>query len=93
MKHLLLCVILSIMPVRTVGTSHRAAQASQLTEIPEVRAALNWFSRNLNWINDQQIDVTEIPAPPFQESARGEAVKTLLTECGLEVSIDKTGNA
>ncbi len=80
------------MPVRTVGASHRAAHASQVTESPEVRAALNWFSRNLNWINDQQIHVTEIPAPPFQEIARAEAVKSLLTECGLDVSIDKTGN-
>jgi acetylornithine deacetylase/succinyl-diaminopimelate desuccinylase-like protein len=80
------------MPVRTVGASHRAAHASQVTESPEVRAALNWFSRNLNWINDQQIHVTEIPAPPFQEVARAEAVKSLLTECGLDVSIDKTGN-
>jgi tripeptide aminopeptidase len=80
------------MPVRTVGASHRAAHASQVTESSEVRAALNWFSRNLNWINDQQIHVTEIPAPPFQETARAEAVKSLLTECGLDVSIDKTGN-
>jgi acetylornithine deacetylase/succinyl-diaminopimelate desuccinylase-like protein len=80
------------MPVRTVGASHRAAHASQVTESHEVRAALNWFSRNLNWINDQQIHVTEIPAPPFQEVARAEAVKSLLTECGLDVSIDKTGN-
>jgi tripeptide aminopeptidase len=91
-KHLLLCVILSVMPVRTVGATHRAAHASQITESPEVRATLNWFSRNLNWINDQQIRVTEIPAPPFQESARADAVKMLLADCGLSVSIDKTGN-
>ena len=59
MKHLLLCVILSTMPVRTVGASHRAAHASQITEYPEVRAGLNWFSQNLGWINEQQIRITE----------------------------------
>jgi tripeptide aminopeptidase len=80
------------MPVRTVGATHRAAHASQLTESPEVRSALNWFSRNINWINEQQIRITEIPAPPFQESSRAEAVKDLLASCGLSVSIDKTGN-
>jgi tripeptide aminopeptidase len=80
------------MPVRTVGASHRAGHATQVTENPEVRAALNWFSRNLTWINEQQIRITEVPAPPFQESARADAVKALLEDCGLEVSIDKTGN-
>src|SRR5579863_4528101 len=80
------------MPVRTVGASHRAGHASQVTENPEVRAGLNWFSRNLAWINEQQIRITEVPAPPFQESARADAVKVLLEDCGLEVSIDKTGN-
>jgi tripeptide aminopeptidase len=80
------------MPVRSVGASHRAAHASQVTESPEVRAALNWFSRNLNWINDQQVRITEVPAPPFQESARADLVKSILADCGLEVSIDKTGN-
>src|ERR1700689_2118814 len=74
-KHLLLCVILSIMPVRTVGATHRAAHASQVTESPEVRAALNWFSRNLSWINDQQGSLTEIPASPFQESPGAELVQ------------------
>jgi tripeptide aminopeptidase len=91
-KHLLLCVILAVMPVRSAGAPHRTAHASQVAETPEVRAALNWFSRNFNWINDQQVHITEIPAPPFQESARADAVKTLLANCGLTVSIDKTGN-
>ena len=80
------------MPVRSVGATHRAAHASQATESPEVRAALNWFSRNLSWINDQQVRMTEVPAPPFQESARADLVKSILADCGLQVSIDKTGN-
>ncbi len=91
-KHLLLWVILSIMPVRSPGAPHRSVSAPQFAETPELRSALSWFSRNLTWINDQQVRITEIPAPPFQEAARASAVKILLAESGLDVQIDKAGN-
>jgi tripeptide aminopeptidase len=91
-KHLLLWVILSIMLVRTPGAPHRSLPAAQFAESPEVRSALSWFSRNLVWINEQQVRITEIPAPPFQEAARASLIKTLLQEAGLEVQIDQTGN-
>jgi tripeptide aminopeptidase len=82
------------MPVRSLGIpqANRPAPSPQLAESAEVRAALSWFSRNVSWINDQQARVTEIPAPPFQESQRAAAVKTLLAAAGLDVQIDKTGN-
>ena len=92
MKHLLLWVILSVMPVRSPGAPNRSTPAPQFAETPEIRSALSWFTRNLAWINDQQVRITEIPAPPFQEAARASAVKTLLAESGLNVQIDKTGN-
>jgi tripeptide aminopeptidase len=91
-KHLLLWVILSTMPVRSVGATHRPVPQQQLADNPEVRAALAWFVHNLTWINDQQVRVTEIPAPPFQEAARASVMKALLAATGLEVEIDKTGN-
>jgi tripeptide aminopeptidase len=91
-KHLLLWVILSVMPVRSPGAPNRSTPAPQFAETPEIRSALSWFTRNLAWINDQQVRITEIPAPPFQEAARASAVKTLLAESGLNVQIDKTGN-
>jgi acetylornithine deacetylase/succinyl-diaminopimelate desuccinylase-like protein len=53
---------------------------------------LSWFSQNLSWINDQQVRITQIPAPPFEEAARASVVKALLAASGLEVQIDKTGN-
>jgi tripeptide aminopeptidase len=93
-KPLLLWVILCAMPVRSVGApqANRPAPASQFADNAEVRAALGWFTRNVTWINDQQIRLTEIPAPPFQEAQRGAAVKALLAASGLDVQIDKTGN-
>jgi tripeptide aminopeptidase len=82
------------MPVRSPSAlqANRPSPGSQLTDNAEVRAAVNWFSRNLTWINDQQARLTEIPAPPFQESQRAAAVKALLAASGLRVQIDKTGN-
>jgi tripeptide aminopeptidase len=93
-KHVLLCVILAAMPVRSVSApqGNRPNPASQLADHAEIRSALSWFSRNLTWINDQQARLTEIPAPPFQEAQRGAAVKALLASSGLDVQIDKTGN-
>jgi acetylornithine deacetylase/succinyl-diaminopimelate desuccinylase-like protein len=91
-KHLVLWVILSIMPVRSPGAPHRSLPAAQFADTPEVRSALSWFSRNLAWINEQQVRITEIPAPPFQEAARASLIKALLQESGLEVQIDQTGN-
>jgi tripeptide aminopeptidase len=58
----------------------------------QVRAALDWFAQNVPWINDQQVLLTEIPAPPFQEAQRAAAVKVLLASSGLDVKMDATGN-
>ena len=80
------------MPVRSPGAPNRSVPAVQFAETAELRSALSWFSQNLAWINDQQVRITEIPAPPFQEAARASAVRTLLAESGLNVQIDKTGN-
>ena len=59
---------------------------------PQVRAALDWFPKNLAWINEEQSRLTEIPAPSFQEEKRAAAVKELLAAEGLPVSTDKIGN-
>ena len=93
-KHAFFCVILLSMPVRSAASPHtpRQAQSSRLTDNARVRAALNWFTPNISWVNDQQVRITEIPAPPFQEAERAAAVKVLLAEAGLQAQIDKTGN-
>ena len=94
MKHAALWVILLSMPVRSASVPHnsRPAPSTQFADNSEVRSALDWFARNLAWINEQQTRLTEIPAPPFQEAQRAVAVKALLASSGLEVQIDKTGN-
>src|SRR5512137_1688243 len=70
----------------------RAGSAAQLAENARVREALDWFSRNFTWINDEQARLTEIPAPLFKEAQRAAAVKSLLSAAGLPVQVDETGN-
>jgi tripeptide aminopeptidase len=93
-KRVLVWVILFAMPVRFPLARHstRSASAGQLADDPQVRAALAWFAPNLNWLNEQQARLTEIPAPAFQEGQRAAAVKALLSAAGLNVQIDPTGN-
>ncbi len=93
-KRVLVWVILFAMPVRSplARQATRSASAVQLAEYPQVRAAMAWFALNLNWINDQQARLTEIPAPAFQESQRAAAVRTLLSAAGLNVQVDAAGN-
>jgi tripeptide aminopeptidase len=93
-KRALVCVILLAMPVRSVASPHapRQAPGSRLPDNARVRAALDWFTPHISWVNDQQARITEIPAPPFQETRRAAAVKELLTEAGLATQIDRTGN-
>jgi len=86
--------MLLAMPVRSAVPSHppRQPQAAKLSDSARVRAALDWFAREVSWINAQQIRLTEIPAPPFQESERAAAVKEVFEEIGFAAQTDKTGN-
>lgn len=94
MKPALVCAILFAMPARSfvAHPSPRSVRSSQLGENQQVRTALSWLTANLQWINDQQARLTEIPAPSFQEGQRAAAVKSLLSEAGLNVQVDSTGN-
>jgi acetylornithine deacetylase/succinyl-diaminopimelate desuccinylase-like protein len=93
-KRALVWVILLAMPVRSVAfpQAPRQAQGSRLPDNARVRAALDWFTPNISWVNDQQARITEIPAPPFQEAQRATVVKELLAETGLPAHLDKIGN-
>ncbi len=93
-KRILVWVILFAMPVRSSLARHitRSVSAGQLGENAQVRSATAWLTSNVNWINEQQARLTEIPAPPFEESSRATAFKSLLAASGLSVQIDATGN-
>ena len=59
----------------------------------KVRAALDILKADNAWTVQQQVELTQIPAPPFKESARGAEYKTRLEALGLRnVRIDAVGN-
>jgi tripeptide aminopeptidase len=82
------------MPIRSSVVSHAARQDPpvSLAHNAQVREALEWFAENRRWIDEQQVRLTEIPAPSFGEEKRAAAVKELLAAEGLVIHTDKIGN-
>jgi tripeptide aminopeptidase len=81
------------MPIRSsVVPIAKTGRANSLADQPQVREALGWLDHNLDWVTAQQVRLTEIPAPSFQEEKRAEAVKEILSSEGYSVFTDKVGN-
>jgi tripeptide aminopeptidase len=53
---------------------------------------LAWIDRNGAWVTEQQVRLTETPAPEYREERRGELLQSMLAEAGLKARIDDTGN-
>src|SRR5271167_5142945 len=64
----------------------------KLADDPACARALTWIEKNSAWVTDQQIHLTEIPAPEFKEAPRAEYLKKIFEAAGLKAQIDKTGN-
>jgi tripeptide aminopeptidase len=70
-----------------------AQDPSVLLHDAGVKAALDFAKTIEPKTIEQEIRICEIPAPPFHENARGEELKRLFTNLGLqEVHVDKAGN-
>lgn len=93
-KRFAVCAILLAMPIRSSAgpSTARAIRTTSLADQAQVRDALDWLDHNLDWTTAQQIRLTEIPAPSFQEEKRAQAVKEILSAEGLSVYTDKIGN-
>ncbi len=81
-------------------TSTAAAQPARgadpgaaLLKQPAVQAALEAVRRNEPQLIEEQVRLCEIPAPPFKEAARGEALRRAFEGLGLRnVRVDEVGN-
>ena len=70
-----------------------AAQSPIPTSNARVRAALDILKTDNAWTVQQQVELTQIPSPPFKETARGVEYKKRLEAIGLKnVRIDSVGN-
>jgi acetylornithine deacetylase/succinyl-diaminopimelate desuccinylase-like protein len=76
----------------TFSTHASDDAAARFAEDPRCSRALAWIDRNCSWVTEQQIRLTQIPAPEFRESQRAEALKVLFAESGFSVRIDCAGN-
>jgi acetylornithine deacetylase/succinyl-diaminopimelate desuccinylase-like protein len=64
-----------------------------LIQSRDVATALAHVRVNEPWVIDQQISLCEIPAPPFKEQQRAEALKALFETFALKnIRIDAAGN-
>jgi tripeptide aminopeptidase len=70
----------------------RKTAAAALQEDARVAHVLDFLRADAPATTDEQIRITEIPAPPFHEGARAAYMKKLLFAAGLRVEIDATGN-
>src|SRR3954465_8469774 len=70
-----------------------AAQSPPPMTNPKVRAVLEMLKADNAWTLQQQIELTQIPSPPFKESTRGAEYKKRLEALGLKnVRVDSVGN-
>ncbi|HEY4710820.1 MAG TPA: M20/M25/M40 family metallo-hydrolase [Candidatus Acidoferrales bacterium] len=90
MKPALICGIFLWM----AALSARATDDSvgKLAGDPACARGLQWIDKSAAWMTDQQIRLTEIPAPEFDEARRGQLLQELFAASGFQVRIDKTGN-
>lgn len=77
-----------------VSTFSQVVQdAANLANNTQVKTALEYIKSIEPKTIDEQIKITEIPAPTFKEAKRGEYFKQRFTELGLKnVRVDKVGN-
>jgi tripeptide aminopeptidase len=70
----------------------RKAAAADMQSDPRIARVLEILKSGATATTDEQIRITEIPAPPFQESERAAYMKKALAAAGLRVDTDSTGN-
>jgi tripeptide aminopeptidase len=68
------------------------ASIDRIAQDPRVARAMDSFAKNADWITEQQIRLTEIPAPPFGEGPRGKALRKIFDSLGWDTLIDSAGN-
>jgi len=91
---LLLCTLLGVLQAQASEITPKAEAAIKtLRNQPAVKAALAQIQREDERTLQEQIEIAEIPSPPFKEQTRANDYVRRLRELGLlDVSIDPEGN-
>jgi tripeptide aminopeptidase len=71
----------------------QSGSVADLIKDPAVKAAIDGMKANESQTIEDQIHFCEIPAPSFKEEVRGQELKRVFTQLGLQnVRVDKAGN-
>lgn len=74
-------------------TASAFGEITRLAGDPRVHQAFRWLHLQEQVVFGWQIELVQVPAPPFREQARAEWLAAKFSEVGLdEVSIDEEGN-
>ena len=92
MKRFLFLLLLGAAVTSFVPNFSRKPAASGTPTDPRVARVLEILRSSSNAATEEQIRITEIPAPPFQEAARAAYMKKLFAATGLRVETDEIGN-
>ena len=81
------------MTARTTVAAEYTREAENLARNPAITSAFRIIEALDDWALQQLIELTEIPAPPFMEEARGRRFAELLDQFGADpVWTDEEGN-
>jgi tripeptide aminopeptidase len=84
------CCMLIVMATFSPRATEQPVE--KIAQSPQCARGLNWIEQNTSWVTDQQIRLTEIPAPELDEGRRAEYLKRLFEAMSLKVRIDETGD-
>ncbi|MBV1876188.1 MAG: M20/M25/M40 family metallo-hydrolase [Pseudomonadales bacterium] len=95
----LLCSIAAVSIIRSISAAEHVwserdfeQEMASLRAEPKVGLAFDYALSSYKASVTELVELTEIPAPPFMESARAAHFSKLLAEIGLDVVIDDVGN-
>jgi tripeptide aminopeptidase len=90
-RYFLFCAM-GIVVTTFIQNLTRKTAAAALQDDARVAHVLEFLQANASATTDEQIRITEIPAPPFHEGVRAAYMKKLFAAAGLRVEMDATGN-
>jgi len=66
---------------------------AQIAELPDVVAAIGWFRSHSEQLLQMQMELAQIPPPPFGEAERSKWLRERFRQLGLQnVQVDEIGN-
>lgn len=64
----------------------------RLAQDPSCARGLSWIDSSGPWVAEQQVRLTETPAPEYDEQKRAELLQSMFTAMGYKARIDETGD-